>query len=263
MGKTGSLKISIITVCRNSERYIAETIKSVVSQNYGNIEYIVIDGNSTDGTSTIIERYASQIDKFVSEPDNSMYEAINKGLKLATGDYILILNSDDVLNSDTTISDAVKMMIKYKADYYYGNIIKRKEKEQKKVSLFPVTYSWLLYSTHSTFVPHPCLFVSAKLNEELNGYDTRYKYAADYDYILRAISRKGIKGKHLNLVITKFRIHDESISGSGKITPERLAILKENDYYKRPYIFRKLFYLIVWIYYKGRNIGQNYRAISE
>ena len=103
MEKTAFLKISIITVCRNSEQYLNETIESVVQQTYPHIEYIVIDGNSTDNTINIIKKNEANIYKWISEPDNSMYDAINKGLKLATGDYLLILNSDDSLASNSII----------------------------------------------------------------------------------------------------------------------------------------------------------------
>src|ERR1022692_4955582 len=100
MRQTDSLKITIVTVCRNSEAFLAATIKSVVGQTYPNLEYIIIDGASTDGTLTIIKQYESEIDAWLSEPDTGMYEAMNKGLHLATGDYILMLNSDDLLTSN-------------------------------------------------------------------------------------------------------------------------------------------------------------------
>ncbi|MEO6219319.1 MAG: glycosyltransferase family 2 protein, partial [Ginsengibacter sp.] len=195
--KKDGLKITIITVCKNSGNFLDETIKSVISQTYQNIEYIVIDGNSTDCTVDIIKHHKENIDIWLSENDNGMYDAINKGLKLATGDYILTLNSDDVLVNDNTIRDVAAMISKEKLDYYYGNIIKLKNGKLKEVKLFNVTFKQLLMSTHGTFIPHPCFFISAKLNKSLGGYDLSYKYASDYDYILRALSVKGTRGKHL------------------------------------------------------------------
>lgn len=259
MENTGT-KITIITVCRNSEKFLEDTIGSVLNQTYCNIEYIIIDGASTDSTLDIIKRYSSDIDSWFSETDDSMYAAINKGLRLTTGDYILILNSDDLLANDNTIEVAVNLINKYKSDYFYGNIVKFKDGKNKKVKLFPVTYKQLLLSTHCTFAPHPCFFISARLNKILGGYDQQYKYASDYDYILRAIGSKGSKGRHLNLYVSKFRIHDNSISASGKITTERKNILVQHGYYKYSYLVRVFFYYTLWIYYKIINLGHRYKS---
>lgn len=255
-----ALKITIITVCKNSERFLDETIKSVINQTYQNIQYIVIDGNSTDGTLEIIKEYSSNIDNWFSEVDDGMYYAINKGLQIATGDYILILNSDDVLATSDTIKNVVDLINIEKLDYYHGNMIKSREGKYKKVKLFSVTFKRLLLSTHSTFAPHPCFFISTKHNKALGGYDQQYKYASDYDYILRALATKSSKGKHLNLYISKFRIHSDSISASGKIDAERKKILVNHGYYQHPYLIRLFFYYTLWIYYKIINLGQSYKA---
>jgi len=253
------LKITIITVCKNSEHFLAETIESVINQTYQNIQYIVIDGNSTDGTLDIIKQYSSNIDIWFSEADFGMYYAINKGLKLATGDYILILNSDDVLATSDTIKNVVDLISIEKLDYYHGNMIKLKDGKNKGVKLFPVTFKQLLFSTHCTFAPHPCFFISTKLNKELGSYDQQYKYASDYDYILRALST-GSKGKYIDLYIAKFRIHDNSISASGKIDTERKKILAQHGYYQKPYLIRVCYYYTLWIYYKIKNFRQSYKA---
>lgn len=120
------IKISIITVCYNSKAYIEQTIKSVLAQTYENIEYIVIDGGSTDGTIDIINRYRKDITIFISEPDRNMYDAINKGMKWATGDYIAILNSDDFYLDNEVIS-VIADKLKGLPSYYkglYGNLQK-------------------------------------------------------------------------------------------------------------------------------------------
>lgn len=252
------IKITIITVCKNSGRFLAETIESVINQSYKNIEYIIIDGKSNDLTVDIIKQYASRISYWVSEKDNGMYDAINKGLEMSSGDYILILNSDDVLVSNHTISEVVYQINIEKLDYYYGNMIKSKDGKFKRVKLFPVTFMQLLLSTHGTFVQHPCFFISSKLNNLLGGYDLGYRYASDYDYILRALSTKNIKGKHVNIFISKFRIHDMSITASGKIHSERIEILKKHGYYQLPYLKRLYFYYKLWIYYKIINLRQGY-----
>jgi glycosyltransferase involved in cell wall biosynthesis len=254
------IKITIITVCKNSERFLTETIESVVNQTYQNIQYIVIDGNSTDGTVDIIKRYSSKIHTWFSEADGGMYYAINKGLNFATGDYILILNSDDMLVSEDTIKKVVDCMIEERLDFYHGNIVKSNAGKYKKVKLFPVNYKHLLLSTHCTFAPHPCFFISARLNKILGGYDQQYKYASDYDYILRAFVNKGSRGKYVDIFISKFRIHDNSISASGKIDAERKMILMQHGYYNYPYAVRMFFYFTLWIYYKIINLGHHYKG---
>lgn len=254
------LVITIITVCKNSEQFLTETINSVARQTYPNIEYIVIDGESTDGTLNIIQQQASVISVWISEKDTGMYDAINKGLKLATGDYILVLNSDDVLATDKVISDLATEIKKDRLDYYYGNIIKSKDGKNRKVKLFDVTFHELLFSTHGTFAPHPCFLIAADFDKALNGYDTNYKYAADYDYILRALDTKEKRGRHLDIYISKFRIHDNSITASGKIDAERKKILAQYGYNQRPYLSRRFYYYKLWIYYKIINISHGYKA---
>jgi glycosyltransferase involved in cell wall biosynthesis len=257
--ETTGIKITIITVCRNSEQFLEETIKSVINQSYPKIEYIIVDGASTDDTINIIKKYDSNINVWISEPDGGMYEAINKGLRLANGDYILILNSDDVLANNFTIEKVVEKISIEKAGYYYGNMIKLKENKFKKVKLFPVKFKDLLLSTHSTFVPHPCFFISKKLNNILGGYDLLYKYASDYDYILRALSANS-KGKYIDNYISKFRIHNSSITASGKINEERKKILKQHGYNHYLLLIRVYFYYTLWIYYKIINAGHKYKA---
>ncbi|HEY5371564.1 MAG TPA: glycosyltransferase family 2 protein [Hanamia sp.] len=257
--KNSGVKITIITVCRNSEKFLAETIESVVNQTYQNIEYIVIDGASTDSTLDIIRKYSSGIYSWLSEVDDSMYVAINKGLQLSTGDYILILNSDDILANYNTIENAVKLIDNHRPDYFCGNLVKLKDGKNKKVKLFPVTFKQLLLSTHATFAAHPCFFISKKLNEQLSGYSLKYKYASDYDYILRALSTNGNKGKYINIDIAKFRIHEDSITAGGKIDEERKKILDTYGYYQYSYFSRLFYYYKLWIYYKIINLPNRYK----
>ena len=260
MNTPDNIKISIITVSKNSERFLSETIESVINQTYPFIEYIIIDGESTDNTLKIIKQFSTMITKWLCEKDNGMYDAINKGLKLATGDYILILNSDDVLAKNNTIEEIVKQISFERTDYYYGNLIKLKEKMIKKVKLFPVTFKQLLLSTHGTFVPHPCFLISKKQNDILGGYDLQYKYASDYDYILRAMSDINSKGKYIDIYMTKFRIHNNSITASGKINEERKKILQQHCYSSFHTLTRLYFYYSLWIKYKIINISHIYKA---
>ena len=117
------MRISIITVCYNSEKYLEQTIQSVISQTYKDIEYIVVDGLSTDSTPQIIEKYQTFVAKYLRGKDKNMYDAINKGMAASTGDYIEILNSDDVLCNKYVIENVVKLIENYKEEYeiFYGD----------------------------------------------------------------------------------------------------------------------------------------------
>ena len=115
------MKVSIITVVYNNNKTISDAIESVINQSYKNIEYIVIDGGSTDGTVDVVKDYGSRIDKFISEPDNGIYDAMNKGVRLATGDVIGFINSDDLLNSEDCIECIVKRFVESDADIVYGD----------------------------------------------------------------------------------------------------------------------------------------------
>ena len=142
-------KISIITVVLNSEKFLEETIKSVLDQNYNNLEYIIIDGGSTDKSLDIVEKYKKKISFFLSEKDNGIYDAFNKGLARATGDIIGIVNSDDIYTKD-----AFKIILKYfnqypEKDFYFGAV------EKHYATLYgykpwKIKFSWGFYSSHSS-----------------------------------------------------------------------------------------------------------------
>lgn len=249
------MKISIITAVYNREKYIEKTILSVLNQTYRNIEYIIIDGGSTDSTVEIIEKYQDRIFYWVSEKDTSMYHAINKGMLNSTGDFILNLNSDDWLIDDQVIEKVIAKIIcneSYKA--FFGNIIRYYESKNyfRKIVLKNVSFKTLLLSEHSTFIPHSSLFISKEILKLIGFYDLDYKYASDFDLILRIIKNYNVK--HLPLFITVFREHPDSITSSGKIDLERKAILTKYSLYNTNIIIRRYNYFIGWISYKIKNL---------
>jgi len=179
---------SIITVVLNKEKTIEKTIKSVLGQSFKNFEYIVIDGDSNDKTLSIIKKYKKKIKKIVSEKDKGIYDAMNKGMKLSTGQYICIVNCGDILTKNS-----LKLINKYikknpSIDFIFGSVKKfwgivhgyRPNK---------IHYSWGFYSSHSTgfFLKN----VSAK---KVGLYNIKYKYHADYDYFYRMIVKYKMKG---------------------------------------------------------------------
>ena len=168
------MKISIITVCYNSEKTIEKTILSVASQTYPEIEYIIVDGNSSDGTVSLIKKHKTQIFKWISEPDKGLYDAMNKGVALATGDLIGILNSDDVFNSESVIEEIVDFHKKNVIEASVGNIIQHK-KNGKIIRLYSSKY-WNPDKLKIGFMPpHPSIFFSKCLFENFGNYDLGFK----------------------------------------------------------------------------------------
>jgi glycosyltransferase involved in cell wall biosynthesis len=180
--------ISIITVCFNSEKTITNTIESVINQKYQNIEFIIIDGKSTDETLNIIQKYKTNITKIVSEKDNGIYDAFNKGLKLATGDLIGFVNSDDLLTPN-----ALELLIKYYNKYPTKDFIFGAVKKHWDVlhgyKPWKIYFSWGFYSSHSTG-----FFIKKNAAKIVGLYNTKYKYSADYDYFYRMIVKHKLRG---------------------------------------------------------------------
>jgi len=180
--------ISIITVSKNSSKFIQETIDSIKNQKYKNIEYIIVDGGSTDETIDIIKKNIEYIDYFVSESDLGNYDALNKGLSLCTGDLIGIVNSDDIL-----LQDATSILVKYynehsDVDFFFGSV----KKHWGVISgYYPrkIKYSWFFYTSHSTG-----FFIKRKAAEFNGKYSLKYQYSSDFDYFYRLIVHNKCKG---------------------------------------------------------------------
>lgn len=176
--------VTVVTVCFNSESTIERTFKSVFNQNYPNLEYIVIDGGSTDGTLAIVDRYRDRIAHVISERDGGIYDAMNKGVRLATGEWIHILNSDDFYASSDALQIAVPQLDRSRTNYFQM----WRQFEDGRRDLQDWTYRrWRLFV--SAFLPHPGLIVSSEQYESIGRYDTGYRIAADHDMILRLTAR--------------------------------------------------------------------------
>lgn len=179
------MKITIITVCYNSIDTIEDTILSVINQGYKNKEYIIIDGNSTDGTKDIIKRYKEKLAYYCSEADEGIYDAMNKGVSHATGEVIAFLNSDDWYEED--VLDKVNLYFQESdADMISGNIyhiINERKFPNIRKENFPEDIRVQM------ICPHQALFVRKKIFEQLGGFDLKYKIAADYEWVLKAYVR--------------------------------------------------------------------------
>lgn len=200
------MKVSIITVCFNSETTIKDAIESVVKQDYKNIEHIIIDGNSKDNTLNIINSY-SHFAKIVSEPDKGIYDAMNKGIELATGDIIGTLNSDDIYNSADVISRIVKAFTNQNFDILYGDLY-----YVKKHNINNIVRKWSSNNfTEGSFrkgwhPPHPTFFVKKEVYNKYGGFNLDFKLAADFELMLRFLEKFKIKSQYLNIPMVKMRL---------------------------------------------------------
>jgi glycosyltransferase involved in cell wall biosynthesis len=201
------VKISIITAVYNNKSLIAECIESVLSQSYKNIEHIIIDGGSTDGTKEIILKYQSKIANFVCEPDNGMYDAINKGISKATGEVIGLLHSDDLFADITIISQIAETFLKTSADGVYGNLLYVDRSNISKIIRNWKSSPFLRNKLNQGWMPpHPTLFLKKVVADKIGFFNTNYKIAADYDFMLRTLKTPGLKFEYIPSVITCMRV---------------------------------------------------------
>jgi len=215
--------VSIITVVFNGKNHIEKCIKSVLSQTYKNIEYIIIDGASTDGTLSIINKYATKITQLVSEKDTGIYNAMNKGLKLAKGEIIAIVNADDYYYSDT-IQLVVNHFNNTKTDVVYGDINKLRTINNKNYFKKAVPNISLMEQTMPIF--HPATFVKKQVYNTVGGFNEKYKLSADYDFIYK-VYKAGFKFNYLPKTLTVFSI-DGASSTNCTSYKEGFQILKSH-----------------------------------
>ena len=178
------MKISIITVCKNAEATIERAIKSVIDQDYQDIEFIVIDGKSNDKTLSIINRYRNFIDLLITEKDNGVYHAMNKGIKYAKGEYVGFLNADDFFIDNQTISKIFFEINKGKYDIFYADI-NVVNKNQKILQYWKTGQYYKNSFTFGWHPPHPSLYIKRKIYSEIGNYNETYKFSADFDFMLR------------------------------------------------------------------------------
>jgi glycosyltransferase involved in cell wall biosynthesis len=212
------LKLSIITAVFNREATIAQAILSVASQSYGDVEHLVIDGCSRDGTMAEVWRHAHPGMRVVSEPDNGIYDALNKGIRLATGDIIGVMHSDDFFADCQVLERVAEAFARTGADAVYGDLDYVLASDTSRVvrrwrsgafARRRLLRGWM--------PPHPTLFVRREMIMSLGLYDTSYRIAADYEAILRWFGRDGLKLAYLPEVLVKMRLGGESNRSLGRI----------------------------------------------
>jgi len=233
-------KVSIITVCLNNGKFLEETIRSVRGQTYKNIEYIIIDGGSTDGTMDVIKEYEKDIDYWVSEPDNGIAEAFNKGIKASTGEIIGILNAGDWYRTNSVECVVEAFMDNPDAEVAHGDLIyweadgKTEVRMQKPLR----NRNKNIFNMKAPY-NHPTMFVKRRVYEQYGLFDTRYKIAMDYDFMLR-LTLAGVRFYYLDKIIANQRLGGISSLDASKAFVEAKEIILKHGYSK----FKAYFFLI-------------------
>lgn len=201
------VKISIITICYNSAHSIADAVNSVLSQTYSNIEYIVVDGKSKDNTVEIIQSFGDRISKFISEPDKGIYDALNKGVRMATGDVIGFMHSDDLFANDQIIEKVARMFEDSSTQSVYGDLQYVYKTDTNKVLRYWKSGEFSLQKLRMGWMPpHPTFYVRKSVYDAYGDFQIRYKIAADYDTMLRFLGKHQITTHYLPEVMVKMRV---------------------------------------------------------
>jgi len=209
------VKISIITVCFNSKKTIRDTIESVLSQDYHEIEHIIIDGLSTDETMHIVSEYQNKITKIISEPDQGIYDAMNKGVKLATGDVIGILNSDDFFEDSKVISNVVSHFnSEPEVSLVFGDVVFVDPLNTQKITRFYGSNKFRPWKLRFGWMPpHPATFIKKSAYEKIGLYSLQYKISSDYEFFIRMLMVHKLAYIRINKVLVRMRAGGISTSG--------------------------------------------------
>jgi len=234
-------KISIITVVYNGEATIKDTIESILSQDYDNIEHVIVDGGSTDDTIDIVKSYGDKIGVFVSEPDESLYDAMNKGIKLASGDIIATLNSDDIYPDSAIASKMMAFIADNDLDAAYGNLEYIDGEDKDKVVRYWKSGTYKPGSFFRGWVPpHPTFFCKKEVFERFGYFRTDMQIAADFELMLRFIEKNKISVGYLPETIVKMR--------TGGKANDLMGILKGN-FHDMAMAFKVNGYGFPWLFF--------------
>lgn len=219
------MKISIITVVYNGDKTIRDTIDSVLNQTYPDVEYIVVDGKSTDSTLEIVESYGSRIGRILSEPDRGIYDAMNKGIKIATGDVIGLLNADDVYASSDVLTQVAQKFAETEADGIYGDLVYVDQEDLGKVRR---TWKAGQYRTgdflRGWMPPHPTFFLARDFYKNYGYFRLDMGSAADYELMLRMIHKNEAKLSYIQKTLVRMRV-----GGVSNLTLKNRWIANRND----------------------------------
>lgn len=216
-------KVSVITVCFNASGVIEKTIKSVIEQSYKDLEYIIIDGLSTDGTMSIVELYSKHIDYYISEPDNGIYDAMNKGILRSTGDYLIFMNAGDEFIGNNVIDQLVYSS--GNISLVHGNIIRCFRKRTIKSSGIYSDKPSLMDFLYDTFHHQSCL-IKRNLFQKYGLYDTNYKLCSDWKFYFDCVILNGVDCKYVDIDVAKFAMDGASTKHKDLYLEERRQYLR-------------------------------------
>lgn len=257
------MKISLITACYNSESHIQAAIESVLSQTYPNIEYIVVDGKSTDKTVDIIKRCELRFGngrlKWLSERDNGMYDALNKGIRMASGEIIGILHSDDFYNYPNCIEAAAQVFEDPSIDACFADVrFVRPNRLDKTVRYYSSARFEPSQFRYGFMPAHPTFFVRKKYFDEIGYYKTDYQIASDFELLMRFLYTHRLKYQYIPMDMITMRTGGKStrsLKSNYILNKEIVRACKENGIYTNLFIlllkyFQKIFELIPWLHRK-------------
>ncbi len=201
------MKVTIITIAFNKVKEIEQTITSVISQNYSDIEYVIVDGGSTDGTLSVIENYGSYFSGYISEPDKGIYDALNKGIDLATGEIIGMVHAGDMLFNSDVISELVQCFINTGADIVYGNTLLVDPNSIEKVMRVYEGGEFIPNHFITGWMPsHSSVYIKRSVFQKFGNYRLDLNIGADYELLLRFMYKNRVKSSYYPGIVTRFRV---------------------------------------------------------
>ncbi len=228
------MKISIITIAYNSGHSIADAIQSVLNQDYADIEYIIVDGKSKDNTVEVVKSFGSRISKFVSEPDKGIYDALNKGIRMATGDVIGFMHSDDLFANNQIISKVAAVFLEKDVDSVYGDLQYVFKNDTNRVLRYWKSGKFSIRRLKMGWMPpHPTFYVKKKVYDQYGLFNTDFRIAADYDTMLRFLGKYRISTAYLPEVMVKMRVggaSNRSLKNIIKKTKEDMQAIRDNQF---------------------------------
>lgn len=225
------MRVSIITVSFNSRETIEDTIVSVLKQKYSDIEYIVVDGGSADGTLDVVNKYSQRISRIISEPDHGMYDAINKGIGLATGDIIGLLHSDDVYATDHAVKDIIEEFEPGIDSVYADLVYVERGNLEKVVRYYDSSVFHVLRFAYGWMPAHPTCFFRKSVYDKYGLYKEDYRIAADFELLVRFYAKFEVSHRYLHKVIVKMRnggLSTKNLKSNLILNSEILRACREN-----------------------------------
>lgn len=217
------MKFSIITATWNSGKTVEDTIRSFISQDYPNTEYIIIDGASSDSTLDIVRSFGDRIDHIVSEKDKGIYDALNKGIKLATGDIIGFLHSDDIYAHSSVLSMIASIFESSQVDAVFGDLDYVSKIDPSKIIRRWKSGQYVRENMRNGWMPpHPTFYMKRSCYDKFGGFDLNYRIAADYDSLLRYLWKCDVSAEYIPEVLVKMRVGGESNRSIGNIVRKTL-----------------------------------------